>query len=96
MLDLQVAASQQNPGKARASAVAPRARNPYEEALQLLGIRETSETGEIKRAYRRLLSQYHPDKLAGAGATPDAVRQATEKTRELHSAYTLVRERHGF
>jgi DnaJ like chaperone protein len=96
VLDLQPTASQHNPGKARESSVAPRARNPYEEALQLLGVRETSESGEIKRAYRRLLSQYHPDKLAGAGASTDAVREATEKTRELHSAYTLVRERHGF
>lgn len=78
--------------------VAPpaRRRSPYEAALDLLDVRETSEPGDIKRAYRRLLSQYHPDKLAGAGASTDAVREATEKTRELHSAYTLVRERHGF
>lgn len=98
VLDLQPTASQHHPrqGKARDTGVTARARNPYEDALMLLGIQETSEEKEIKRAYRRLLSQYHPDKLAGAGASPEAVREATEKTRELHSAYSLVRERHGF
>ncbi|MNY76158.1 DnaJ-like protein DjlA [compost metagenome] len=50
----------------------------------------------IKRAYRRLLSQNHPDKLAGSGASPALVRAATDRTRELHNAYNLIRERHGF
>jgi len=39
------------------------------------------------------LSRHHPDKLAGTGATPLQVREATERTRELHSAYALIRER---
>ena len=37
-----------------------------------------------------------PDKVAGSGAGPVQVREATEKTRELHQAYTLVRQRRGF
>ncbi|MFV0888594.1 TerB family tellurite resistance protein [Metapseudomonas otitidis] len=68
----------------------------YQEALALLGVGADSEPAVIKRAYRRLISQHHPDKLAGAGATPQRVREATERTRELHSAYNLIRERHGF
>lgn len=97
VLDLQPKPKGGNPGASQPhTVVAARKRSPYEEALDLLDVRETSEPGEIKRAYRRLLSQYHPDKLAGAGASEDAVRQATEKTGELHSAYNLVRARHGF
>jgi DnaJ like chaperone protein len=68
----------------------------YQKALDLLGVRADTEPEAIKRAYRRLLSRHHPDKLAGAGASPAAVREATERTRELHSAYALVRERRGF
>ncbi|MCQ4312577.1 TerB family tellurite resistance protein [Pseudomonas stutzeri] len=68
----------------------------YEQALRLLGVRADSEPQVIKRAYRRLLSKHHPDKQAGAGATPLQVREATERTRELHNAYALIRERKGF
>ena len=39
----------------------------YQDALSLLGVNANSEPAAIKRAYRRLISQNHPDKLAGAG-----------------------------
>lgn len=68
----------------------------YEQALRLLDVRADTDPQLIKRAYRRLLSKHHPDKQAGAGATPRQVRDATERTRELHNAYTLIRERRGF
>ncbi|MBD2840285.1 TerB family tellurite resistance protein [Pseudomonas sp. JM0905a] len=74
----------------------PKRGNSYKEALILLGVTADCEPAVIKRAYRRLLSQNHPDKLAGSGASPALVRAATDRTRELHSAYNLIRERHGF
>ncbi|MDB5997959.1 MAG: putative heat shock protein [Pseudomonas sp.] len=68
----------------------------YQEALMLLGVSATTEPAQIKRAYRRLLSRHHPDKIAGSGATMLQVREATDKTRELHSAYKLIRQRRDF
>jgi DnaJ like chaperone protein len=67
----------------------------YQEALRLLGVTAATDADQIKQAYRRLLSRHHPDKLQGKGASPAQVRAATERTRELHSAYDLVRRRRG-
>lgn len=67
----------------------------YQQALRLLGVEADSDLAAVKRAYRRLLSRHHPDKLAGEGASAERIREATEKTGELHAAYRLIRERRG-
>jgi DnaJ like chaperone protein len=71
------------------------ASNAYQSALNLLSVSADAEPAQIKQAYRRLLSRHHPDKLLGSGASPERVREATERTRELHQAYDLIRQRHG-
>lgn len=68
----------------------------YQEAMRLLGVRTDTEPAQIKRAYRRLLSRHHPDKVAGSGASPVQVRAATERTRDLHNAYSVIKNRRGF
>ena len=68
----------------------------YQEALRLLGVKSDADAEHIKRAYRRLLSRHHPDKVAGSGANAAQVREATERTRELHQAYSVIRARRGF
>jgi DnaJ like chaperone protein len=80
----------------RQKPLASTANSSYQQALMLLGVAENTEPAQIKRAYRRLLSRHHPDKLEGSGASSERVREATERTRELHQAYDLVRQRHGF
>ncbi|MHA6198640.1 TerB family tellurite resistance protein [Pseudomonas wadenswilerensis] len=62
------------------------------EALRLLGVGPDTATADIKQAYRRLVSRHHPDKLQGNGASPAQVREATERTRELHQAYAIIRK----
>lgn len=68
----------------------------YAAALRLLGVQDDTEGDQVKQAYRRLVSKHHPDKLAGSGASEAQVREATERTRELHQAYAIVRKRRGF
>lgn len=61
-------------------------------ALQQLGLRPpVDDFALVRRAYRRLLSEHHPDRLMGAGASAREIERATEKTSELHAAYEVLR-----
>lgn len=70
---------------------APEADAEYRAALALFGVSADCPPATVKRAYRRLLSRHHPDKLGAA----DAIRlaAATETTRRLHAAWQLIRQR---
>jgi DnaJ like chaperone protein len=64
-------------------------------AYQALGVDGNAGDGEIKRAYRRLMSEYHPDKLIGQGVPDDMVKQATERSQEIQAAYEVIRKARG-
>lgn len=66
-----------------------------EEAYEVLGVKPDASDGEIKRAYRRLMSQHHPDKLVSKGLPEEMIRLATEKTREIKNAYELLKQTRG-
>lgn len=62
-------------------------------ALQLLGLQPpVDDFARVRQAYRRLLSEHHPDRLIGAGASEEQVQRANEKTRTLHDAYRVLRQ----
>ncbi|GHC29460.1 co-chaperone DjlA [Aidingimonas halophila] len=63
-----------------------------QDAYSVLGVDPESSDAEIKRAYRRLMSENHPDKLAGKGL-PESMREmAEERTREISNAYDVIKE----
>lgn len=65
------------------------------EAYKVLGVDASTPDAEVKRAYRRLMSQHHPDKLLARGL-PESMRGvAEERTREIRAAYDAVREARG-
>ena len=47
---------------------------------------------ELKKAYRRLMSQHHPDKLIARGLPPEMQQLAKEKTQEIQAAYERVKQ----
>jgi DnaJ like chaperone protein len=63
-----------------------------DDAYEVLGVDKTASDAEIKRAYRRLMSQHHPDKLVAKGLPEEMLKLATEKTQQIQKAYDRVRE----
>lgn len=63
-----------------------------EEAYAILGVSESATDAEVKKAYRRLISQHHPDKLVSKGLPDEMMKIAKEKTQQITEAYDTVRE----
>ncbi len=62
------------------------------DAYTLLGVQPTDSDAEIKKAYRRMMSQHHPDKLMAKGLPEEMVKLATQKTQEIKAAFDLIKE----
>lgn len=61
------------------------------EAHALLGVAKSASDAEVKKAYRRLMNQHHPDKLVARGMPEEMVTLANAKSREIREAYELAR-----
>lgn len=62
------------------------------EAYKILGIEKSATDAEVKKAYRKLMSTHHPDKLIAQGLPTEMIKLATEKTQEIKAAYELIVE----
>ena len=63
-----------------------------DDAYVILGADKSLTDKELKRAYRRLLAQHHPDKLVAKGLPEEMIDIATEKTQAIKAAYDLIKE----
>ena len=68
------------------------ARTSLKDAYRLLGVNDSVSDAELKKSYRRLMSQHHPDKLVAKGLPEQMIQDATEKTQQIKAAYELVRK----
>ena len=73
----------------RSAAQRPAVDQALLQAYQLLGVAPTASAFEVKRAYRRLLSKYHPDKL-GPDADDLSHAEAARKVIALRQALELI------
>lgn len=67
-------------------------RPSLDDAYRTLGVSRDASDDEVKKAYRRLMNQHHPDKLVAKGLPEEMMEVATEKTQSIKSAYERIRE----
>lgn len=65
-------------------------------SYEVLGISEGATESEIRRAYRKKASEYHPDKIAAKGLPKDFTDLANKKFQEIQEAWESVRSSRGF
>lgn len=92
---LRAASSAPSDGEAAAPNRVP-SRDRLNDAYTALGLTPEATEAEIKRAYRKMISETHPDKLASQGL-PQAMRElAEERAREINVAYELIKRARNF
>ena len=67
-----------------------------EDAYAILSLSPSASDEEIKKAYRRLTSMHHPDKLVAKGLPEEMLKIAEDKTREIRLAYERIRAIRNF
>jgi DnaJ homolog subfamily C member 3 len=64
-------------------------RSKQKDYYKVLGVSNDASESEIKKAYRKLTRQYHPDKAAQQGLTPE---EAAKKMGALNEAYEVLKD----
>ncbi|MCT2387780.1 co-chaperone DjlA [Erwinia pyrifoliae] len=67
-----------------------------QDACNMLGVKSSDDATTIKRAYRKLMSEHHPDKLVAKGLPPEMMEMAKQKTQEIQAAYDLIKREKSF
>lgn len=69
--------------------------NRLTDAYKILGIDSDSSEALLKKSYKKLMAQHHPDKLMSQGLPPELMDVAKQKTQDIQAAYELIRKHRG-
>lgn len=67
-----------------------------EAAYAVLGVTAQDDQNTVKRAYRKLMNEHHPDKLAAKGLPDEMMELAKEKAQQIQAAYDLICKMKGW
>ena len=74
-------------GGSQESYTSKSSQDPY----SVLGVSPSDSFEDIKKAYRKLVKQFHPDFLQGGGKNDNELKEATEKMKEINTAYSAIK-----
>jgi DnaJ like chaperone protein len=63
-----------------------------EDAYKILGVSPNDDMKTIKKAYRKLVRQYHPDIIKSQNKDENYMKEATQKTQEINAAYEMIKK----
>lgn len=61
----------------------------------VLNCDDTASNEEIKKQYRKLVSEFHPDKIEAKGLPQEFIKFASDKFREIQEAYDHIKAERG-
>ncbi|MCT7940926.1 co-chaperone DjlA [Shewanella holmiensis] len=68
---------------------------PIKDAYLVLGSDESASDQQIKRAYRKLMNEHHPDKLVAKGLPEEMMMIAKDKAQDIQAAYEVIKTSRG-
>lgn len=74
---------------------APSQGDRVQEAYEALGVDSSVSDANLKRAYRKLMSENHPDKLIARGVPEEMLKLGTERAQDIQAAYEILRKHRG-
>jgi len=85
LLEMIIAGAQFHQGQSGKSV-----QSQLDNAYKVLGVSTQASEKDVKNAYRKLMSQHHPDKLVAKGLPPEMMEVAKQKTQDIQGAYELI------
>jgi DnaJ like chaperone protein len=70
--------------------------NDLDEAYKILGVSKDDDFATIKKQYRKLVKQNHPDIVTGQGASKSIIEEATAKLQQINEAYELIKKEKNY
>ena len=60
-------------------------------SYKILGLTENASLEQVSNQYRKLIKEYHPDKLQGMGLPKEFIELANQKLSAINKAYTEIK-----